>query len=136
MHFKILIASFALAASLSAQPAPSPTTAGAKRPLTFDDMLAQVRQVSSMGSLEGMLDMIPGGGALKGQIAGQDTERQVKQMEAAASFRDLLDYVSFVDLWVNASAGLLPVRSFAFHLSAAAFFLYLTYLNLTARKWK
>ena len=60
----------------------------------------------------------------------------VKQMEAAASFRDLLDYVSFVDLWVNASAGLLPVRSFAFHLSFAAFFLYLTYLNLTARKWK
>ena len=50
--------------------------------LTFDDMLAQMRQVSSMGSLEGMLDMIPGGGALKGQIAGQDTERQVKQMEA------------------------------------------------------
>jgi signal recognition particle subunit SRP54 len=50
--------------------------------LTFDDMLAQMRQVSSMGSLEGMLDMIPGGSALKGQIAGQDTERQVKQMEA------------------------------------------------------
>jgi signal recognition particle subunit SRP54 len=50
--------------------------------LTFDDMLVQMRQVSSMGSLEGMLDMIPGGGALKGQIAGQDTERQVKQMEA------------------------------------------------------
>jgi signal recognition particle subunit SRP54 len=50
--------------------------------LTFDDMLTQMRQVSSMGSLEGMLDMIPGGGALKGQIAGQDTERQVKQMEA------------------------------------------------------
>jgi signal recognition particle subunit SRP54 len=50
--------------------------------LTFDDMLVQMRQVSSMGSLEGMLDMIPGGGSLKGQIAGQDTERQVKQMEA------------------------------------------------------
>jgi signal recognition particle subunit SRP54 len=50
--------------------------------LTFDDMLVQMRQVSSMGSLEGMLDMIPGGSALKGQIAGQDTERQVKQMEA------------------------------------------------------
>jgi signal recognition particle subunit SRP54 len=50
--------------------------------LTFDDMLAQMRQVASMGSLDGMLDMIPGGGALKGQLAGQNTERQVKQMEA------------------------------------------------------
>jgi signal recognition particle subunit SRP54 len=50
--------------------------------LSFDDMLAQIRQLGSMGSLEGMLDMIPGGGALKGQIAGQDTERQIKKTEA------------------------------------------------------
>jgi signal recognition particle subunit SRP54 len=50
--------------------------------LTFDDMLAQMRQVSSMGSLESVLDMVPGGGALKGQLAGQDTEREVKKMEA------------------------------------------------------
>ena len=50
--------------------------------LSFDDMLAQIRQLGSMGSLEGVLDMIPGGGALKGQVAGQDMERQVKRMEA------------------------------------------------------
>lgn len=50
--------------------------------LTFDDMLAQMRQVAGMGSLESVLDMIPGGGALKGQLAGQDTEREVKKMEA------------------------------------------------------
>src|SRR4029077_336487 len=50
--------------------------------LTFDDMLAQTRQVSSMGSLESVLDMVPGGGALKGQLAGHDTEREVKKMEA------------------------------------------------------
>ena len=50
--------------------------------LTFDDMLAQMRQVSSMGSLESVLDMVPGGGALKGQLAGHDTEREVKKMEA------------------------------------------------------
>jgi signal recognition particle subunit SRP54 len=50
--------------------------------LTFDDMLAQMRQVSSMGSLESVLDMMPGGGALKGQLAGQDTDREVKKMEA------------------------------------------------------
>ncbi|MGH7761665.1 MAG: signal recognition particle protein [Candidatus Dormibacteraceae bacterium] len=50
--------------------------------VTFDDMLAQMKQVSSMGSLESVLDMVPGGGALKGQLAGQDTEREVKKMEA------------------------------------------------------
>ncbi len=50
--------------------------------LTFDDMLAQMRQVAGMGSLESVLDMMPGGGALKGQLAGQDTEREVKKMEA------------------------------------------------------
>src|ERR1700693_228624 len=48
--------------------------------LTFDDMLAQMRQVSSMGSLESVLDMMPGGGALKGQLAGQHTEREVQKM--------------------------------------------------------
>ena len=50
--------------------------------VTFDDMLAQMKQVSSMGSLDSVLDMIPGGGALKGQLAGQDTDREVKKMEA------------------------------------------------------
>ena len=50
--------------------------------LNFDDMLAQMKQVSSLGSLESVLDMMPGGGALKGQLAGQDTEREVKKMEA------------------------------------------------------
>src|SRR5260370_41178609 len=36
--------------------------------LSFDDFLAQIRQLRGMGSLEGMLDMVPGGGALKGQL--------------------------------------------------------------------
>jgi signal recognition particle subunit SRP54 len=35
-----------------------------------------------MGSLEGVMDMIPGGSALKSQVAGQDTEGAVKKMEA------------------------------------------------------
>ena len=60
----------------------------------------------------------------------------VSQMDAAGPYRELLDYVSFVELWLRSAGGLLPLRSFAFHLSFAAFFLYLTYLNLTARKWK
>jgi len=50
--------------------------------LSFDDFLAQIRQVRGIGSLEGMLDMIPGGGKLKSQVAGVDTEREVKKMEA------------------------------------------------------
>jgi signal recognition particle subunit SRP54 len=50
--------------------------------LTFDDFLVQVRQLRSMGSLEGILDMVPGGSQLKGQVAGADTEREVRRMEA------------------------------------------------------
>ncbi len=50
--------------------------------LTFDDFLVQVRQLRKMGSLEGILDMVPGGAALKGQVAGADTEREVRRMEA------------------------------------------------------
>ncbi len=50
--------------------------------LSFDDFLVQIRQVRGMGSLEGMLEMVPGGGALKGQLAGADTEKEMKWMEA------------------------------------------------------
>jgi signal recognition particle subunit SRP54 len=50
--------------------------------LSFDDLLAQMRQLRSMGPLEGVLDMIPGGAALKNQVAGADTEQEVKKMEA------------------------------------------------------
>ena len=50
--------------------------------LSFDDFLAQIRQLRGMGSLESMLEMIPGGGALKGQLAGANTEKEMKRMEA------------------------------------------------------
>jgi signal recognition particle subunit SRP54 len=50
--------------------------------LSFDDFLTQIRQVRGMGPLEGMLDMIPGGAKLKGQMAGTDTEQEVRRMEA------------------------------------------------------
>ena len=50
--------------------------------LSFDDFLAQIRQLRGMGSLEGVMDMIPGGNALKSQVAGQDTDGAVKKMEA------------------------------------------------------
>jgi signal recognition particle subunit SRP54 len=50
--------------------------------LSFDDFLSQIRQLRGMGSLEGMLEMVPGGGALKGQLAGTDPEREMRRMEA------------------------------------------------------
>jgi signal recognition particle subunit SRP54 len=50
--------------------------------LSFDDFLAQIRQLRGMGSLEGVMDMIPGGSALKNQVAGQDADGAVKKMEA------------------------------------------------------
>ena len=50
--------------------------------LTFDDFLAQMRQVRAMGPIEGMLDMLPGGKALKSQVAGTDTDKEVRRMEA------------------------------------------------------
>ncbi|MDQ2942101.1 MAG: signal recognition particle protein, partial [Candidatus Dormibacteraeota bacterium] len=50
--------------------------------LSFDDFLAQIRQLRAMGSLEGVLDMIPGGAAIKNQVAGADTEGAVRKMEA------------------------------------------------------
>jgi len=50
--------------------------------LSFDDFLAQIRQLRAMGSLESMLDMVPGGGQLKGQLAGSDPEKEMKRMEA------------------------------------------------------
>ena len=50
--------------------------------LSFDDFLTQIRQLRGMGSLEGVLDMLPGGGVLKGKMAGADTELEVRRMEA------------------------------------------------------
>jgi signal recognition particle subunit SRP54 len=50
--------------------------------LTFDDMLAQMRQVRSMGSLESVVGMLPGGARLKGALEGQDADREVGRVEA------------------------------------------------------
>jgi signal recognition particle subunit SRP54 len=50
--------------------------------LSFDDFLAQIRQLRSMGSIEDVLEMIPGGAAFKNQVAGSNTEVEVRRMEA------------------------------------------------------
>jgi signal recognition particle subunit SRP54 len=50
--------------------------------LTFDDFLVQIRQLRSMGSLGSVLEMLPGGAQLKGQVAEADAETEVGRMEA------------------------------------------------------
>jgi signal recognition particle subunit SRP54 len=50
--------------------------------LSFDDFLTQIRQLRSMGSVAGVVEMLPGGGALKAQLASTDPEAEVRRMEA------------------------------------------------------
>ena len=50
--------------------------------LTFDDFLIQVRQLRGLGSIANVIEMIPGAGQLRGQLADQDPEAEVKKMEA------------------------------------------------------
>ena len=50
--------------------------------LTFDDFLVQIRQLRSMGSVASVIEMLPGAGQLKGQIADADPEAEVRRMEA------------------------------------------------------
>src|SRR5206468_12406569 len=47
-----------------------------------DDFVGQIRQLRGMGSLEGLLDIVPGGGQLKGRLAGANTELEMRRMEA------------------------------------------------------
>jgi len=49
---------------------------------SFDKFLAQTRHLGGMGSLEGLLDLVPGAGQLKGQLIGADPEKEMKRMEA------------------------------------------------------
>ncbi len=53
MPWKILIASFALAGSLLAQPSPSTAPTGAKRPFTFEDMMKLKRVGAPVPSPDG-----------------------------------------------------------------------------------
>jgi dipeptidyl aminopeptidase/acylaminoacyl peptidase len=53
MHWKILIASFALAGSISAQPAPNPIATSAKHPFTFEEMMKLKRVGAPVPSPDG-----------------------------------------------------------------------------------
>ena len=50
--------------------------------LTFDDFLVQIRQLRSMGSVGSVLEMLPGGAQLKGQLDEADADSEVNRMEA------------------------------------------------------
>jgi signal recognition particle subunit SRP54 len=50
--------------------------------LTFDDFLVQIRQLRSMGSMASVIEMLPGAGQIKGQLADADPEAEVNRMEA------------------------------------------------------
>jgi len=50
--------------------------------LTFDDFLVQIQQLRSMGSVASVIEMMPGAGQLKGQLAEGDPEAEVNRMEA------------------------------------------------------
>jgi ABC-2 type transport system permease protein len=51
------------------------------------------------------------------------------------TWHDILQFVSFIDLWIDSSLGRLAPRQLAFHLSLAVFWLFLTVKVLEARKW-
>ena len=50
--------------------------------VSFDDFLVNIRQLKSMGSVAGVLEMMPGAGQLKGAMVGTDPEAEIKRMEA------------------------------------------------------
>ncbi|HYW28111.1 MAG TPA: signal recognition particle protein [Terriglobales bacterium] len=50
--------------------------------LTFDDFLVQIQQLRNMGSVASVIEMIPGAGQIKGQLADADPEAEVNRMEA------------------------------------------------------
>jgi signal recognition particle subunit SRP54 len=49
--------------------------------LTFDDFLVQLRQLGKMGSAQSVIEMLPGGSQLLGQVKG-DPNREMRRMEA------------------------------------------------------
>ncbi|HEV2954323.1 MAG TPA: signal recognition particle protein, partial [Candidatus Dormibacteraeota bacterium] len=51
-----------------------------KGQFTFDDYLAQIRQLRKLGPIEKVMEMLPGAGKFKGQLSG--SERDVSKMEA------------------------------------------------------
>ncbi len=49
----------------------------------LDDYAAQIRQISKMGSISGILEMLPGMGQMKDQLAGKDLDTRVLKRHTA-----------------------------------------------------
>jgi signal recognition particle subunit SRP54 len=49
--------------------------------MTFDDFLLQIQQLRKMGSFQSVLEMMPGGGRLMGDVPA-DPEKEMRRMEA------------------------------------------------------
>jgi ABC-type transport system involved in multi-copper enzyme maturation permease subunit len=59
----------------------------------------------------------------------------IARLPQESIWKEILSYVSFLDLWFNALDGMLAPRYLLFHLSATVFFLFLSVKVLEARKW-
>jgi ABC-type transport system involved in multi-copper enzyme maturation permease subunit len=70
-----------------------------------------------------------------GMIAHTATFLVRNMIEPPSAWYDILGYVSYIDLWFQSLGGTLAPRYLVFHISAAAFFLFLTAKVLEARKW-
>ena len=49
----------------------------------LDDYAAQIKQISKMGSISGILDMLPGMGQMKNQLAGKDLDTSILKRHTA-----------------------------------------------------
>jgi signal recognition particle subunit SRP54 len=49
---------------------------------SFEDFLSQMKMISKMGSIGGLLKMMPGMGAIKEQLDQVDTDKEMKRVEA------------------------------------------------------
>jgi len=60
----------------------------------------------------------------------------LRSMSSTGGLQEFFSYLSFLEIWWETSRGLFPLRYFVVHASVAVFFLFLTTLTLSARKWK
>ena len=56
--------------------------------------------------------------------------------QTGSGLNDVLTYVSYIDLWIDASYGMFAPRQLLFHLSFAVLCLFLTVKVLESRKWR
>jgi ABC-type transport system involved in multi-copper enzyme maturation permease subunit len=70
-----------------------------------------------------------------GMIAHTAPLLLTSRSDLSSNMQEILAYVSYLDLWRNTLGGTFAPRLLLFHVSAAAFFLFLTAKVLEARKW-